>query len=285
MNQIISKRFEKPDETLSFPNFNAQIIILGETFVAKVVQQPGWRWSKDTKPRVGTPSCQFHHQGILISGRMQLILDNGTESTIGPGDVYDIPPGHDAWVVGDEPAVGIEFRHGAAWARPNISGERVLTTLMLTDIVNSTPIAAQLGDVAWKKLLAQHFDRVRLELDRFRGREITTTGDGFLAMFDGTERAVACAASIARMAQEDGIQIRAGVHSGEVERHVDDVRGIAVHVVTRVASLAGPGEVLISDSTVALLEGSHLTFSDAGEYQLKGLQGTRRLYRLQEQHH
>ena len=285
MNQIISKRFEKPDETLSFPNFNALIVVLDETFVAKVVNQPGWRWSKDTKPRVGTPSCQFHHQGIILSGRMHTMLDNGTECTIGPGDVYDIPPGHDSWVVGEEPAVAIEFRHGAAWARPAISGERVLTTLLLTDIVNSTPIAAQLGDVAWKKLLAQHFDRVRLELDRFRGREITTTGDGFLAMFDGTERAVACAASIGRMAQKDGIHIRAGVHSGEVERHVDDVRGIAFHVVTRVASLAGPGEVLISDSTLALLEGSHLTFADAGEHQLKGLRGTRRLYRLQEQHH
>jgi len=285
MNQITSKRFEKPDEVLSFPNFNAQIIVLGETFVAKVVNQPGWRWSKDTKPRVGTSSCQFHHQGIMISGRMQVIMDNGAESTITSGDVYDLPPGHDSWVVGDEPAVAIEFRHGAAWARPTISGERVLTTLLLTDIVNSTPIAVQLGDVAWKKLLSQHFDRVRLELDRFRGREITTTGDGFLAMFDGTERAVACADSIGRIAQKDGIQIRAGVHSGEVERHVDDVRGIAVHVVTRIASLAGPGEVLISDSTFALLEGSSLTFSDAGKHELKGLQGMRNLYRLQQQDH
>ena len=212
MNQVISKRFEKPDETLTFPNFNAQVVVLGETFVAKVVNQPGWRWSIDTKPRVGTPSCQFHHQGIMLSGRIQLILDNGAESTIGPGDVYDIPAGHDSFVVGDEAAVAIEFRHGAAWARPIISGERVLTTLLLTDIVNSTPIAAQLGDVAWKKLLLQHFDRVRQELDRFRGREITTTGDGFLATFDGTERAVACAASIAQMAKKDGIQIRAGVH-------------------------------------------------------------------------
>ncbi len=280
MNELISKRFESPDETVSLPNFSGNIVILGETYVAKHVFQPGWRWSKDIKPVVGTASCQFHHIGVALSGRMHVIMDGGAERTLAAGDAFDIPPGHDAYIVGDEPFVTIEFRGGADFARPNISGERVLATLLLTDIVGSTELAARLGDAAWKKLLTRHFERVRLELDRFFGREITTTGDGFLAMFDGTARAVACAASICRTAPQDGIEIRAGVHSGEVERHLDNLRGVAVHVATRVASLAGPGEVMISDSTYALIEGSGLTFADAGEHELKGVPRPRRLYRL-----
>ena len=265
------------------PNFSGNIVILGETYVGKHIFQPGWRWSKDVKPVVGTASCQFHHVGVALSGSMHVIMDSGAERTLVPGDVFDIPPGHDAFIVSDEPFVTIEFRGGADFARPSISGERVLATLLLTDIVGSTTTAARLGDAAWKKLLMQHFERVRSELDRFRGIEITTTGDGFLAMFDGTARAVACAASICRAARKDGIEVRAGVHSGEVERHRDDLRGVAVHVVTRIASLAGPGEVLISDSTLALIEGSGLSFSDAGEHELKGVPKPRRLFRLVEQ--
>ncbi len=283
MNELITKRFDKPDETVSLPNFSANIVVLGETYVAKHVFQPGWRWSKDIKPVVGTPSCQFHHVGVAFSGRMQVIMDDGAERTLGPGDAFDIPSGHDAFILDDEPFVTIEFRGGADFARPTISGERLLATLLVTDIVGSTEIAARLGDAAWKKLLTQHFERVRRELDRFRGTEITTTGDGFLAMFDGTERAVACASSICRTARQDGIEVRAGVHSGEVERHVDNIRGVAVHVATRIAALAAPGEVLISDSTFALIEGSSLTFSDAGEHELKGVPRPRKLYRLVEQ--
>jgi len=105
------------------------------------------------------------------------------------------------------------------------------------------------------------------------------TGDGFLALFDGTARAVRCAAAICRVAREDGIEVRAGVHSGEVERYADDLRGVAVHAAARIAALAGPGDVLVSASTVALLEGSGLSFSDAGEHELRGLTGRRRIYR------
>jgi class 3 adenylate cyclase len=119
-----------------------------------------------------------------------------------------------------------------------------------------------------------------LELDRFRGYEVKTTGDGFLALFDGAARAIRCAAAICRAASGDGIEVRAGVHTGEIEHHTEDIRGVAVHVVSRVGALAGAGEVLASASTVALLEGSGLTFEDAGEHELKGLSGARRLYRL-----
>jgi class 3 adenylate cyclase len=121
---------------------------------------------------------------------------------------------------------------------------------------------------------------VRLELDRFRGVEITTTGDGFVAMFDGPSRAVRCAAALTVAAERDDLRIRAGVHAGEVERQAGNVRGVAIHTAARVAGAARPGEVLTSSSVTALLEGSGLTFADAGEHELKGLPGRRRLYRL-----
>lgn len=280
MGDITVKRFDEPDEVVSLPNVVGQVVVLGEVYIGRYVAQPGWRWSKDVKPLVGTPSCQYHHQGFVLSGRMEVATDDGARRTVGAGEAFDLPPGHDAWVVGDDPCVTIEFRGVRGWGRPASVGERVLTTLLVTDIVGSTALAARLGDAGWKELLERHSDRVRLELDRFRGYEVKTTGDGFLVLFDGAARAVRCAASICRVAREDDIEVRAGVHSGEVERHTDDIRGVAVHAVARIAALAGPGEVLASASTVALLEGSSLSFSDAGEHELKGLTGLRRVYRL-----
>jgi class 3 adenylate cyclase len=157
---------------------------------------------------------------------------------------------------------------------------RVLTTLLFTDIVGSTAIAARVGDVVWMDLLTRHYDRVRLELEKYRGEESKTTGDGFLALFDGTARAVHCAAAICRAARKDGLEVRVGIHSGEVERYPESVEGVAVHMAARIMSLAGAGEVWLSSPTVAMLEGSGLNFSDAGEYELKGFDGPRRLYRL-----
>ncbi len=280
MSELLSKRFDEPDETVSAPNMSGQVVVLGETYVGRYVYQPSWRWSTDVKPVVGTPSCQFHHQGIVLSGRYRIVTDSGAERTIGPGEAFDVPPGHDAFVVGDEACVTIEFRGAKDFARPMAIGERVLATLMVTDIVGSTAMAARLGDAAWKKLLMQHSERVRSELERFRGYEVTTTGDGFLAMFDSSARAVRCAASICTAVQQDGIQVRIGIHTGEVERSTDNLRGMAVHVATRIAALAATSEVLVSDSTFALLEGSGLQFSDAGDHDLKGVQGKRKVYRF-----
>ena len=280
MGEIKTKKFDEPDESLTLPNLIGQIVVLGEIYISRTVSQPGWRWSIDVKPLAGTEWCQFHHQGVALSGQMHIMTAEGAQRIIGPGEAYDIPPGHDAWVVGDEPAISIEFQGVRGWGRPKVAGERILATLMFTDIVGSTSMAARLGDAAWKELLARHYGRVRLELDRFRGYEIKTTGDGFLTIFDGTARAVRCAAAISRVSRQDRIEVRAGVHSGEVERHTDTVHGVAVHVAARIAALAGPGEVLVSGSTVSLLEGSGLSFSDAGEHELKGLEGHRQLYRL-----
>lgn len=279
MGEILVKRFDEPDEVISVPNQISQVVVLGDTYVARSVAQPGWRWSTDVKPLVGTLSCQIHHQGLVLSGRMQILTNEGALRSLEPGDVIDLQPGHDGWVVGDEPCVFIEFHGVRDWGKPML-GARVLTTLLFTDIVGSTAIATRLGDTAWKALLAQHYDRVRLELERYRGEESKTTGDGFLALFDGTARAVKCAAAICQAARRDGLEVRVGVHSGEIERYPDSVQGLAVHVAARVTALAGPGEVLLSASTMALLEGSGLSFSDAGEHELKGLEGRRRLYRL-----
>jgi class 3 adenylate cyclase len=274
------RQFDEPDEVLSLPLLEAQIVTLGEVQIARIVHQPGWRWSEHVKPVVGTPSCEHHHQGVVISGELQFVTDDGVRRRVRAGEAYDVPPGHDGMVLGKEAAIAVEFAGVRGWGKPPETGERVLATLVVTDIVDSTAKAADLGDSRWKALLGRHSDRVRLELDRFRGFEVATTGDGFLAMFDGPTRAVRCAAALIDVAERDELQIRVGVHTGEVEREAGNVRGVAVHAATRVAALAKPGEVLVSSAAVALVEGSGLTFEDAGEHELKGLAGRRRLYRL-----
>jgi mannose-6-phosphate isomerase-like protein (cupin superfamily) len=264
MGTLQSKRFDEPDDLVTLPLLRSQVVVLGEVYMARSTHEPGWRWSEHVKPVVGTPSCRHHHKGVVVSGQMEVEMDTGARRRIGAGEALEVPPGHDAWVVGDEPLVTIEFTGVRGWAKPTEAGERVVATLLVTDIVESTALAARLGDAAWKERLAGHGDRVRVQLDRFRGYEVTTTGDGFLALFDGAARAVRCAAAIRDVAAEDGLRIRAGVHSGEIERQADNVRGVAVHAVTRIAALAEPGEVLVSAPAASLLEGSDLTLEDAG---------------------
>ena len=160
--------------------------------------------------------------------------------------------------------------------------DRVLSTVMFTDIVGSTERASALGDRGWKELLGAHHDAVRHLLARYRGREIDTAGDGFLATFDGPARAVRCALAIAQAVSELGIDVRIGVHTGEIELEGDDVRGIAVHIGARVSSLAGPAEVLVSSTVKDLVAGSGLAFEDAGEHELKGVPDLWHLYRVVE---
>lgn len=280
MGLISSKSLDQPDEVIAQPGVAQSLVTVGKTFIARTEHKPGWRWSKDMKPIARTPSCQHHHHGVVLSGRLQVVSEEGGQRLLGPGDVFDIHPGHDAWVVGDESCVMIEFQTGRDWARPPESGERVLATLMVTDIVGSTAAAARLGDASWKALLARHYASVRRELERFRGIEVDTAGDGFLAMFDGAARAVRCAVAVQEAARQDGLDVRAGIHSGEVERQGAELRGVAVHVAARIGALARPGEVMLSASTASILEGSGLAFADAGEHELKGLAERRRVFRL-----
>lgn len=151
--------------------------------------------------------------------------------------------------------------------------DRILSTIMFTDIVDSTTRAALVGDMEWRSLLEQHNGIVRNRLEHFRGREIKQTGDGFMASFDSPGRAIRCAAEICREMPEIGLQVRAGVHSGECEVIGDDLGGIAVHIGARVGAAAGPGEVLVSRTVKDAVTGSNIDFEDRGAYDLKGVPG------------
>ena len=157
--------------------------------------------------------------------------------------------------------------------------DRVLATLLFTDIVGSTAKATDMGDRAWHELLERHHAIVRAMLGRYRGREISTAGDGFLATFEGPARAVRCASAITDAVQALGLEIRAGLHTGEIEVVGEDVRGVAVHIGARVAALAGASEVLVSQTVKDLVAGSGLSFEDAGEHELKGVPDRWHLYR------
>jgi len=159
-----------------------------------------------------------------------------------------------------------------------VADDRVLATVLFTDIVDSTRRAAEMGDRDWHALLDAHDAIVRSQLVRFRGREVNTSGDSFLAMFDGPQRAIRCAMAIRDAVQALGIQVRAGLHTGECEVRGDDIGGIAVHIGARVSALAGPNDVLVSSTLRDLVIGSGLEFEGRGAYELKGVPGEWRLF-------
>jgi len=162
--------------------------------------------------------------------------------------------------------------------QPDVADDRVLATVLFTDIVDSTRRAAEIGDRDWHALLAAHDAVVRSQLARFRGREVNTSGDGFLAMFDGPQRAIRCAMAIRDAVQSLGIQVRAGLHTGECEVRGDDIGGIAVHIGARVSALAGPNDVLVSSTLRDLVIGSGLEFEERGAHELKGVPGEWHLF-------
>jgi class 3 adenylate cyclase len=171
-----------------------------------------------------------------------------------------------------------EFLTGA---RHTPETDRVLATVLFTDIVGSTEWAAELGDKDWRDLLDRHDRAVRRQLDRFRGREVNTAGDGFFAIFDGPGRAIQCACAIRDALAVLGIDVRIGLHTGEIELRGDDAAGMAVHIGARVSALANPGEVLVSGAVPPLVAGSSIEFDDRGEHGLKGVPGTWRLFAVQ----
>lgn len=281
MPRLQSKSFDEPDDVRRMPKGMAEIVSLGDTTVARARWEPGWHWATDLGPIAGTTSCQFHHLGYSISGLLRVVMDDGQTLEILPRSVYEIPAGHDAWVLGDEPWETVEWTSGRmVGVPPDSADQRIVATVLFTDIVDSTGILARAGDATWRELLAQHNERLRDALNAFRGREVTTTGDGFLAVFDSATRAVRCAAAMASSARQMGLPIRVGVHTGEVELVGGDARGIAVHTAARVMAMAGSDEVMVSSTTRDLLEGSGVTLEAAGTHELKGLTGARSLYRL-----
>jgi pimeloyl-ACP methyl ester carboxylesterase len=182
---------------------------------------------------------------------------------------------------GDADAVLDEIEEFLTGTRPTPEPDRVLATVLFTDLVRSTERAVELGDARWRNVLESHQAHVRRQLDRFQGREVKTTGDGFLATFDGPARAIRCAVAIRDAVRSLELEIRAGLHTGEVEISGDDIAGVAVHISARVAAAAGAGEVLVSRTVVDLVAGSGLTFTDRGEHSLKGVPGEWRLFAVE----
>ena len=281
MAELRWKSFDTPDDVLRFPKLTAQLVEVGELTVGYLVTEPGWRWSEHVRPTVGGEWCQARHVGVILSGRVAVQLQDGELREFGPNDVFDIPPGHDGWTLGDEPCIQIEWAglHTFAGLGAGLRG-RALLTLLFTDIVGSTVMAARLGDRSWRELLSNHFEAIRRELDRFGGREVDTTGDGMFATFDGPARALHCAEAIRRAGAVLGLQIRAGVHVGEVEVTGVNVRGVAVHEAARIMAEAEADEILVSETTRVLALPSGLPFEDRGVRELKGLDGEWRLHAL-----
>jgi class 3 adenylate cyclase len=281
MPRVQRKSMGEPDEVVRFDHGRAELLQIGEWTVGRIVQEPRWRWSEHVKPIVGTEWCMTHHMGYMLSGRLRVLMEDGTEADLGPGDVYDIPPGHDAWTVGDEPAIGFDFSGLRTWVPSRLTvGERVLATILFTDIVGSTEQLARAGDRQWRALLEAHDERARAAIASFRGTIVRHTGDGILATFDSAARAIRCAAAIRDRVAGLGLAIRAGVHTGEVELDEGDLHGIAVHETARLMGLGGAGQVVVSATTRDLVAGAGLELIEHGRQTLKGLEGERQVFLL-----
>jgi len=226
-------------------------------------------------PTISAPTLVLHRHGDRVVNRRA-----GSELAAQiPGARYVELPGidHLPWA-GDAETVLGEIEEFMTGGRSMPEPDRVLATVMFTDLVASTERAAAIGDARWRELLVAHQTAVRRELARFRGHEVKTLGDGHLATFDGPARAIRCGIAIAQSARASGLEVRVGLHSGEVELIDDDVGGIAVHIAARVGALAGPSEVLVSSTVKDLVAGSGIRFADRGTRRLKGISDEWRLF-------
>src|SRR5574338_1115228 len=197
-----------PDARRPLPRTAASLVQIGPLGVGRAVLEPGWLWSEDIKPTVGTAQCMVHHTHVLLAGRFAVRMDDGEEATFEPGDVFDIPPGHDAWVVGDEQVDLLDIAGNVAEFGLPAAQTRSIATLLMTDIVGSTEALARVGDRAWKQHLADHDRLIRAEIARAGGSEIDTTGDGFLAEFASAAAALECALRISGAVEALDLRIR-----------------------------------------------------------------------------
>jgi class 3 adenylate cyclase len=229
---------------------------------------------RDVLPAVRSPTLVLHRPSTIREAAYV------TEQIPGARRM-EIPGLQDGFIWADERAdeIGVaEMRRFLAGLGSTPEPDRVLATIVFTDIVGSTQKAADLGDAAWRELLTRHHSVVRALIARHRGEELDTAGDGFFASFDGPGRAIACATAIAHDVRTLGLEVRAGVHTGECERMDGKLSGIAVVIGARVAGAAGPGEVLVTGTVRDLVAGSGIEFVDRGERELKGISGSSRLF-------
>lgn len=269
--RVTHKHFDRPDEVREVPGLTLRLMRVGSLTVGLGTAQPGWRWSEVMRKANDEPLCQIHHIQMLLSGRFAVQLEDGEYTEIEPNEVFEVPPGHDVWVLGDEPAVLLDFFGNVGQLAVPASTQRIVTTLLMTDIVASTATASRLGDRLWKQRLHEHDRVTRARLSRYQGVEVKTTGDGFLARFGSARAALECAASIRQATDEISLPVRAGVHTGEVELLPNDIAGVAVHAAARVMALGGPSEIIVSSSTRGFIEDQALRFEPRGRHELKGL--------------
>jgi class 3 adenylate cyclase len=230
---------------------------------------------RDVLPLIRVPTLVLHRERFARSGRYLAERIPGARLVEVPG--RDLGP-----MFGDQERLFKELEAFLVTiteqGRPTPEPDRVLATVLFTDIVDATARAARLGDRAWGRLLEEHHELVRSQLQQFRGREMDTAGDGFFATFDGPARAIRCACAIRERLTELDVEIRVGLHTGECELVDGKARGIAVHIGARVVSRAEPGEILVSSTVKDLVAGSGILFSDRGLYELKGIPGEWRLF-------
>lgn len=230
---------------------------------------------RDVLPTIHVPTLVLHRTADPV---IPIELGRQVASLIPGAELRELGGGDHFAFTSDSDAVCDEIEEFVTGTRTGAQPDRVLATLLFTDIVHSTQTAARIGDRQWQALLDNHRLVVRRDIDRFKGRELATTGDGFLAAFDGPGRAVRCGQSIVREATDLGLAVRAGVHAGEFDLRGTDASGLSVHIAARVADLAGPGEVLASSTVKDLLAGSGIEFEPRGEHELKGVPDVWRLF-------
>jgi class 3 adenylate cyclase len=231
---------------------------------------------RDVLHTIQTPTLILHRIGdvVPIEGARYMA------EHIDGARLVELPGADHYWWVGDAESILEELEEFVTGTRPERHVDRMLATLLFTDIVRSTERVTDLGDSAWRGLLERHNEATRAALAAFQGREVNSTGDGFLAAFDGPARGVRCAQAIVESVRRLGLEVRAGLHAGECELLGDDLGGIAVHIGARVSSVAAPGEVLVSGTVRDLVAGSGIEFVDAGRRELKGVPGAWLLYRV-----
>lgn len=222
-------------------------------------------------PTILVPTLVVHRDGDRV-----ISVEHGryyAQRIAGAKYVELVGDDHWWWAGNGSDRIAQEIEEFLTGERAEPEVDRVLKTILFTDIVASTQRASELGDRRWREILDQHDAKVRSALQRFRGDEIKTTGDGFFAAFDGPARAIRCAQAITKDAGRLGLDLRAGLHTGECEVRGDDLTGIAVHTGARVAALAAPGEILVTSTVRDLVAGSDIEFTDRGSHALKGIPG------------